>query len=283
MSGIAHGVAFGGAVFVSEVPLGTETTIGGECLYTREPRLRFPITVPFGGGSMALTVHRAGRIAVSIAILALMIAGAALAQDEAAPLKIATVSINQIQAKYGELQSQQQVLEAWLAEQRRFTNMLLDYVFLATDNFEEATGLLKKQQRTQEEQDRLMQLQGVSDEKDKRFRELEANATRTLQEQDEYNSLQDTYRARAKTIDDLWQATLAQLNERRQTAISGLMGKVSEAIKAEAEAQGFYMVVDADAVMYGGIDITEQVLVRLNGGAAPAATGGAEGGTGGGQ
>ena len=55
------------------------------------------------------------------------------------------------------------------------------------------------------------------------------------------------------------------------------MGNVKDAIKAEAEAQGFDMVIDVDAVFFGGTDITEPVLARLNAG-QPAAEGGDEAG-----
>ncbi len=224
--------------------------------------------------------HKAASLGVLVVLATWAYLGAGGAQAQVAG-KVAVVNINQIQAQYGELQAEQQQLEKWLAEQRRTTNMLLDFVFLSAEHFQEVVNLLKKDQRTPEEQQRLTELQGISLEKDKRFRALEANTNRTPQEQDEFNSLQDIYRARAKTVDEMWQGVLAQLNERRQTAVSGLMGKVRDAIKAEAEAQGLELVLDADAVLYGGVDITEAVLARLNAG-QPAAAGGGGGGNGGG-
>ena len=218
-----------------------------------------------------MTLHKFSPILALIGMI--VIAGPGLAQDAPAT-KIATVSIGRIQAQYGDLQTEQRQLEQWLAEKRKLFNLMRDYVFLSADNFSEASDLLKKQQRTQEEQTRLDELRNISDTKDKRFRDLEAKANRTPQEQDEYNSLQDIYRTRVKAIEDMWQQTLAELNQRRQQAVNGLMGKVTEAIRAEAEAQGFTIVFDADAVFFGGTDITEQVLARLNAGQPATGEGG---------
>jgi len=209
--------------------------------------------------------------AVTALVLIMVAAAAVSAPAQDAAVRIATVDINKLQTGYVELQNKQAELEGWLNDQRKFFNLLTDYVFLSKDNFDEVMAILRKPTPTDQETARLTELRGVSDQKDKRYRDLEGKADRTPQEEDEYNSLQDIYKDRSKALDDMWKQTVAQLTARRDEAISALMVKVKDAIKAEAEAQGFTIVIDADAVFFGGTDITDQVLARLNAGAPAAA------------
>ncbi len=217
-------------------------------------------------------------IAALTAVIVLGIAIPVCAQD--VTVKVGLVEIEKIQAGYVQLQQQQASLEQWLSEQRTFFNLLTDYIFLSVENFDEVMALLKKGPLAAEEQARLDELKVISDDKDKRFRELEAKPDRNAQEQDEHNSLLDIYRARGAALEEMWKETLGELGGKREEAIETLMLKVREAISAEAEAQGMTLVVDADAVFFGGTDMTEAVLTRLNNGQTPPApaAGDAEGG-----
>ena len=208
-------------------------------------------------------------VAAIVVVMLVGATGSAPAQDEG--FKVGVVSIDRVQQEYVDLQSEQQDLEKWLGAQRGFFNALTDYIFLSSENFDEARTLLKKTEPSDEEKARLAELRTISDDKDGRFRELGAKTERTAQEEDEYNSLHDIFKARTLALDEMWRKTLAELSGLRETAVKTLMDKVKEAIAVEAQAQGMSLVVDADATFFGGTDITEDVLKRLNVAAAPAA------------
>jgi hypothetical protein len=57
---------------------------------------------------------------------------------------------------------------------------------------------------------------------------------------------------------------MEELGTRRQSALSGLMDTVQQAIEATAEEGGYEVVLDADMVFFGGEDITDAVLEHLN-------------------
>ena len=178
---------------------------------------------------------------------------------------IAVVSLGQLQANFGELRAREQNLGHWLEERRNQYNELANYVFLSQKDFEETLAILQKPRPLSEEnRERLQQLRLVSDERDARFSALRAKADRTPQEAAEFNTLQETYDARVETLQGLQQQIMQELSERRDTALSGLMQRVQDAITETAEALGYQMVLDADAVFFGGEDITEAVLERLN-------------------
>lgn len=236
---------------------------------------------------MFLLSHRAA-LALSAALL-LGSASVSPAQEVPA-LKVALVNLQKIEANYVMLRTQEDTIGQWLQGQRSLHDELANFVFLSSADFAEATALMQKPRPLSEaDQTRLAELRGISDQKDARFVELQAKTDRTPAENEEFNSLQDVVTARQEDLTRVRETIMTELGDRRQTALSGLMTKVNEAIKAEAEAGGYQLVLDAGVVFLGGTDITEAVLARLNaeaggaatptgGGAAGAPTGGGEGG-----
>jgi len=54
-----------------------------------------------------------------------------------------------------------------------------------------------------------------------------------------------------------------RLNAKEQELLSAIQAKVQEAIKATAEARGLSVVLDKSAVVYGGQDITDDVIKKF--------------------
>lgn len=235
--------------------------------------------------------HRSAPALVVALLLVLASVGHA---QEAPALKIALVSLPKIEANYGALRTQEETLGQWWQGQRSLHDELANFIFLSSADFAEATALMQKPRPLSEaDQARLAELRAVSDQKDARFVELRAKTDRTPAETDEFNTLQDIAQARQEDLSKVRDTMMAELGDRRQTALAGLMTKVNDAIKAEAEAGGYQLVLDAEVVFLGGTDITDAVIARLNaeagtagaggGGTAGAETGGGEAGGEGGQ
>jgi outer membrane protein len=55
----------------------------------------------------------------------------------------------------------------------------------------------------------------------------------------------------------------AKLDMRRQALVEEALGRVRAAIQEVAVAEGVDMVLDYQVVLYGGRDLTEQVLAKL--------------------
>lgn len=202
------------------------------------------------------------------AVIALASVTASFAQDDATVPRIAVVSLARIQANYSELRTQEQDLTRWFESRRSYHEKLATFVFLPKKEFEEALELARRPQPLSEtDERRLAELRYISDKNDERFVELRAKTNRTAEETAEFNALQDMYDASAATLGSLQKGTLDELQQRRQSALVGLMDTVQQAIRETAEANGYTLVLDTDAVFYGGDDITNLILERLNGGA----------------
>jgi len=208
--------------------------------------------------------------ALMVCGLAIIVASGSFAQDTAADVRIAVVSLSRVQANYERLRSQEQDLGRWLEGRRSFHDRLTAFVFLPKKDFEKALDLVHRQEPlSDEDREQLEELRRISDRNETRFSELRAKTDRTTEETTEFNGLQDMYDASAETLQGVQQSIMNELGDRRQTALTDLMDTVERAIAETAQAGGYTVVLDAEMVFYGGDDITDDVLERLNGGTEP--------------
>ncbi|MCX7971096.1 MAG: OmpH family outer membrane protein [Negativicutes bacterium] len=86
--------------------------------------------------------------------------------------------------------------------------------------------------------------------------------------QDENNSLQKEFESRAGSMTDNEKRDYAQqleqkMQQKQQELLVPLYDKINATIKKVADAKGLSVVVDRGAVVYGGVDITDDVIKAL--------------------
>lgn len=69
-----------------------------------------------------------------------------------------------------------------------------------------------------------------------------------------------------KKLQETYQTLSEQLQTKQADVLKKLNDKISAAINDVAAAKGFDMVVERNLVFFGGTDITDEVLAKLNGG-----------------
>ncbi len=117
---------------------------------------------------------------------------------------------------------------------------------------------------TEERDKRLAELAGLSDKRENRLLELRQNKERTPGEEQEFRQLTALYDQRMGELAAL-QSSLQQEREVKRAELNGVLTEsVNSAVKAVAEEKGLPIVVRREIVLYGGTDITEDVLTRLN-------------------
>ncbi|MCJ7750904.1 MAG: OmpH family outer membrane protein [Armatimonadetes bacterium] len=111
---------------------------------------------------------------------------------------------------------------------------------------------------------RLKELREFSDKREQRLLELRNKDECTEEEAAERQELEARYDARMGELAAL-QAEMKASRVAKYEDLSKLVaGGVDNAIKAAAEEQKLALVLRKDSVMYGGVDITEAVLAKLN-------------------
>ncbi len=144
-----------------------------------------------------------------------------------------------------------------------------NYLFLSEQNFAEIAELLQipRDKWTDAQISREEELRQVSEQKEKRFMDLQANTGRTPAEGDEFNSLSDTYEARHADITTRATAIEREYLEKRSETQVSLVTSVREIITEVAQADKYDLVVDRGMVFYCSehvTDLTAVVLEKLN-------------------
>lgn len=200
-------------------------------------------------------------------------------------MKIAIVDIDLVSTQYKELTDRQQELGAWMNDKKSFLNVMQDFMFVSSDEFQEA-GRIYQVPRTQwseEQKKREADLRKVSGDNEKKLLDLQAKPSRTAEEQNQFNTLRDTAQARERDLNAISRAFDEQLRTRRDEVQGKLKTNVMSVITELSKTRGYTLVLDKSAAYYAVApvdDLTADVLKALNAGtpaatAAPAAGAGA--------
>lgn len=121
----------------------------------------------------------------------------------------------------------------------------------------------------QKEKDALQDKLDKEQEKLKKKKDAVEQKVAKLKEEEKKKAAEDLQKDLVK-LQDVFQQYSADLREKQAEAYKKLEDKILEAINAVAAEQGVDIVVEKGVVFVGGDDITEQVLEKLNSGAAKA-------------
>ncbi|MFQ6096361.1 MAG: OmpH family outer membrane protein, partial [Armatimonadota bacterium] len=132
---------------------------------------------------------------------------------------------------------------------------------------ERVIELWRKERLTDKQKKELADLQERARQRDQEFAALQSKANRTEQEQERFVLLKETRDNRQRQLRELErqyaleiQEADKQLNAKDREATM----KVREIVAEVAKKLGLELVFEADRVLYGGLDITTQVIERLN-------------------
>ncbi len=219
------------------------------------------------------------RIIVSLVASSLLILTSwltAWSQEEpagsssAAAAKVAVVDITIVGEEYVALHQKNAELEAWLSRRALYLESLEDYVFLSEDNFNEVLEILNMAPPVPDEkQARLEEIAALSEQKERRFAELEAKSPRTTAEAEEFSTLREVRDGRRRDLSDLAISIDEEYMQQRMLARRQLRRNVEQAVADYAQEQGYDLVLERAVVIYGGDDITRAIIARLNPPAQP--------------
>jgi len=227
---------------------------------------------------------RDARIIARVVVMGLLLvsATALLAQDadaqpaeqpaeqpSPAPLKIGMVDLDIVSEQYQELLEKQNELADWVQTQANYLDELKSYVFLSEQNFAEIAQVLEapKDTWTEAQKTREEELRKVSEQKEKRFLDLQAKPDRTPEEDDEFNTLAENFSSRREDLTKRAAALEQEYLNMRSEAKLALLSSVRDIIIRLAEQQQYDLVVDSAMVFYSNdriTDLTPVIIQELN-------------------
>lgn len=221
-----------------------------------------------------------GTVLVSL-VLALIALSSSFAQPVPVSVKVALVDISKISANYealqaarGEIEQWHQQQQVWYQQQKAYLQELANrYSYLPQAQFKEVLDILAKPRPlSQELAKRRDELQKQSGDSEARHLELQAKLGRTDKEREEFEQLQAMYAANMEQLTAMDDDLNTEASSRKSQMEIDLTNNLLQAVKDVATAGGYAVVLNKLVVVYGGDDISDTVIAKLNGKGAPAPT-----------
>lgn len=138
--------------------------------------------------------------------------------------------------------------------------------YLTATEKEELERLNAKKSVTDGEKARITELQNKSEAIDKEAQTLAAVEKPTDEQRKRIDELSNLRKAAIANLQDETENRSKKLQDLEGTVLDEMQGKILENVQQVAKSKGLGLVVDQRAVLFGGQDLTEDVLQKLGAG-----------------
>jgi Skp family chaperone for outer membrane proteins len=138
-----------------------------------------------------------------------------------------------------------------------------DTVILTDAERAEMNSLLAKPTPSDKEKARIGELRGKTAKLGEELRNLQQKPTPTDTEKARLQELTQLFSTAENKLHSDMDTLQGQLDQKGDELMSGLQDKILKAVEEVAKDQGLAMVVDKQARLFGGDDITSQVVGKL--------------------
>lgn len=186
------------------------------------------------------------------------------ARAEADGPKWGVIDMERVAIEYREMQRLNQEFQDFQRNQEIGLQQKHTTRLLTDAERQEFADLLAMGAPTEARTERLKVLRELSDEREQRLVELRKKDECTEEEGAKREELEARYEARIAELAALQEEMKASRVGKYEGLSKLVADSVDNALKAVAEEQKLALVLRKDSVMFGGVDITEAVLAKLN-------------------
>jgi Skp family chaperone for outer membrane proteins len=191
------------------------------------------------------------------------VCAAALAQGAAQP----TVGVVDVQKAFNEYKvttASNEEINRMVEGFRRELDIRASHRLLGEDEIKELVRLRSKSPLTDADRTRIDELERISKQRDEELNALSNKAELTEQERARLKELRDLANRNDANGRTLAEDYSQQIEQRKAQLSDKITADLKDAIARVAQAKGLATVVDKIAVLYGGVDITDDVIKALN-------------------
>jgi Skp family chaperone for outer membrane proteins len=204
-------------------------------------------------------------LTASLILLALVASGAAAQQQEP---RLGVVDMAKVLDGYKEFKSSDAEYKAFLTERQQQLQERMSVRMLGDDEMKEYQNLKSVTAPTAEQKQRLEQLRAVAETREKELTDLQSVASPTDEQKKRMADLAAVADKSTKEIEDLQKRLSDEINQRNKELSEKLNSRIESALAAVAKDKRVDFILAKDAVLYGGRDLTDDVLAKLNAGAS---------------
>jgi Skp family chaperone for outer membrane proteins len=194
-------------------------------------------------------------------LLAVRPAGTASSRNAAVPLGYVDIqTVSQQAPAAQEVKKQIEQLRAQLQNELELKKEMLG---LTEAERTELNTLLAKPTPSDKEKARLAELRGKTAKLDEELRDLRQRPAPGATEKARLQELTQLFSSAETKLGTNKETLQDQLDQKREELLDGLQDKLLKAVEEVARDRGLAMVFDKQALLFGGEDITSQVVARL--------------------
>jgi Skp family chaperone for outer membrane proteins len=198
---------------------------------------------------------------MSLVLLALLIP-AALAQAQEP--RVGVVDMAKVLEGYKEFQDSDQQYKTFLAERQQQLQERMAVRLLSEEELKEYQNLKAVAAPADEQKKRLEQLRAVAETRENELNTLSRLPSPSEEEKKRLSDLKAVADKSSAEIEQLQKRLSDEINARNKELSEKLNQKIEAALAAVAKDKRVDLILAKDAVLYGGRDLTDEVLTKLN-------------------
>lgn len=203
----------------------------------------------------------AAVLVMSLVLLALLIP-AALAQAQEP--RVGVVDMAKVLEGYKEFQDSDQQYKTFLAERQQQLQERMAVRLLSEEELKEYQNLKAVAAPADEQKKRLEQLRAVAETRENELNTLSRLPSPSEEEKKRLSDLKAVADKSSAEIEQLQKRLSDEINARNKELSEKLNQKIEAALAAVAKDKRVDLILAKDAVLYGGRDLTDEVLTKLN-------------------
>jgi Skp family chaperone for outer membrane proteins len=193
----------------------------------------------------------------------LTVRSADTASPRNAALRLGCVDIQMVSQQAPAAQEVKKQLEQLRAQFQNQLELKKDTIGLTEAEWTELNTLLARPAPSDKEKARIGELRGKTAKLDEELRDLRQKPTPADTEKSRLQELTRLFSSAETKLGTNKEALQDQLDQKRAELLDGLQDKLLKAVEEVAKEQGLAMVFDKQALLFGGENITSQVVGKL--------------------
>lgn len=210
------------------------------------------------------SIRAISALAVVIAVVCAACAPAA-AQGATQPA-VGVVDVQKAFNEYKVTTASNEEINRMVESFRRELDIRASHRLLTEEEIKQLVQLRSKSPLTDADRSRIDELERISKQRDEELNALSNKSDLTEQERARLKELRDLANRNDANGRTLAEDYSQQVEQRKSQLSDKITADLREAIAKVAQSKGLATVVDKIAVLYGGVDITEDVIKTLNSG-----------------
>ncbi|MEJ5297733.1 MAG: OmpH family outer membrane protein [Armatimonadota bacterium] len=204
--------------------------------------------------------------ALAVVIAVVCAACAPVAAQGATQPAVGVVDVQKAFNEYKVTTTSNEEINRMVESFRRELDIRASHRLLTEEEVKQLVQLRSKSPLTDADRSRIDELERISKQRDEELNALSNKSDLTEQERARLKELRDLANRNDANGRTLAEDYSQQVEQRKSQLSDKITADLKEAIAKVAQAKGLATVVDKIAVLYGGVDITEDVIKTLNSG-----------------